>query len=496
MPTALAPSRSRVPDDRVRVMVDAPVNPAGKYVLYWMTAARRTRSSFALERAVEWSRELGKPLLVLEGLRAGYQWAADRHHVFVLQGMAEQRRRFEAAGVRYLAYVEPEPGAGSGLLAALAEHASIVVGDDSPVFFLPRMLAAAARRLSVRFEAIDGHGILPLSASDRAFPTAHAFRRHLQKVLPRHVDAMPRPDPLARLDRGAKATVPANVRSRWAFASARDLDRPAELAASLPIDHEPAPVPFAGGEAEGRALAKRFVDDRLAAYENDRNHPDADATSNLSPYLHFGHVSPHEVLALVAASCDWTPDRLNEPVGGARHGFWGMPTTAEAFLDQLVTWRELGATFCRHRDDVLAFESLPGWAKTTIAEHAGDRRPALYELHELEAARTHDPIWNAAQRQLLVEGRIHNYLRMLWGKLVYTWTPDARTALFTLVALNDRWAIDGRDPNSYSGIFWVFGRYDRAWGPERPVFGKLRAMTSASAARKLHLREYLARWSA
>lgn len=487
--------RSSVPTDRVRTLVDAPVRPERSYVLYWMTAARRTHYNFALDRAVDWARELGKPLVVLEGLRAGYRWAADRHHVFVLQGMQEQRQRLEAAGVRYLPYVEPKPDAGKGLLAALSEHAAIVIGDEAPVFFLPRMLRAAAEQVKVRFEAVDAYGLLPLRATDRAYPTAHAFRRHLQKELPRHLLAMPRADPLRRLDQRGHPSIPASVSARWGFATKAELRDAAGLAAGLPIDHQPAPVELLGGEAAGRAQAKRFVAERLQSYEEGRNHPDVDASSFLSPYLHFGHVSPHEVLALIARQNDWTPDRIGDPVNGARHGWWGLPTAAEAFLDQLVTWRELGANFRVHRDDHDRLESLPRWAKTTIAEHAGDPRPHLYDHAQLEKAETADEIWNAAQRQLLADGRIHNYLRMLWGKLVYTWSPDASTALRSLIELNNRWALDGRDPNSYSGIFWVFGRYDRAWGPERPVFGKLRPMTSASAARKLRLRGYLERYS-
>jgi len=171
-----------------------------------------------------------------------------------------------------------------------------------------------------------------------------------------------------------------------------------------------------------------------------------------------------------------------------------MNEHAEAFLDQLITWRELGFQFCHKRPDYHEYASLPSWVLETLQDHAGDLRPSLYAVKEFEEARTHDPVWNAAQNQLLEEGRIHNYLRMLWGKKILHWSPTPRDALQIMERLNNRYALDGRDPNSYTGIFWVLGRHDRAWGPERPVFGKVRYMRSANTKRKLRMKEYLRKW--
>ena len=481
-----------IPASRLRVITDLPPRP-GAYVLYWMIAARRTRHSFALQRARAWAEELRCPLLVLEPLRVDYRWAADRHHVFVLQGMADQRARLRAAGVRYLPYAEPEPGAARGLLAALAERAAVVVTDDWPAFFLPRMVEAAGRRLDVRLEAVDGNGLLPMRATDRVFTVAHSFRAYLQRELPACLEALPRPDPLAGYGLGA-ATVPRAVLERWPMLGDAELSDPARLAATLPIDHAPAPVERVGGERAGTARLERFLDEGLPRYLDERSHPDADATSGLSPWLHYGHVSTHQVLHALADREGWTPASLGPAQAGTRDGFWGASAAAEAFLDELVTWRELGFNYCAHRDDIDRFESLPEWARRTMAEHASDPRPHRYDLATLEAGETSDPLWNASQRQLLREGRIHNYMRMLWGKKIYEWSESGEQALAHMIALNDRWAVDGRDPNSYSGITWVLGRYDRAWGPERPIFGKLRYMTSSSTARKLRVREYLARY--
>jgi deoxyribodipyrimidine photo-lyase len=171
-----------------------------------------------------------------------------------------------------------------------------------------------------------------------------------------------------------------------------------------------------------------------------------------------------------------------------------MRPSAEAFLDQIVTWRELGFNLCWQRTDYDRYASLPEWARRTLAAHAADTREHVYGLEPFEAAATHDPLWNAAQRQLVREGRIHTYLRMLWGKKILQWTPSPEAALAVMVELNNKYAVDGRDPNSYAGIFWVLGRYDRAWGPERPVFGTVRYMSSVNTARKVRVKDYLRVW--
>lgn len=458
-----------------------------------MIAARRTSHSFALQRALEWSRQLRRPLLVLEPLRAGYRWAADRHHAFVMQGMGDQARRFAEAGVRYLPYVEPEPGAGRGLLHALAQRATVVITDDSPMFFLPRMIEAAGRRLDCRLEAIDGNGLLPVAATDRVFTRAHSFRAYLQKALPEHLEHLPVPEPLLGYD-GGTARVPRAVLERWPPARASTLRDPRAHVASLPIDHGPKVLTIDGGEKAGSRRLQAFMETGLPRYVDDRNHPDEDGGSGLSPYLHFGHVGAHAVLHALAQQEDWSPAELGPPQGGSREGWWGTSPAAEAFLDELVTWRELGLNGCAHLPRYEAFESLPAWARTTMAEHEADPRPYLVSVDALEEAHSPDPLWNAAQRQLRREGRIHNYLRMLWGKKIYEWSRCGAEALERMIELNNRWAIDGRDPNSYSGISWVLGRYDRAWGPERPIFGKLRYMTSASTMRKLRVRAYLDRY--
>ena len=484
---------SELPDLRLDPVNRAAPRPDGRFVLYWMIAARRTRWNFALERAVEWCRELGKPLVVLEALRCDYPWASDRLHRFVLDGMADNKRRLASTGARYYPYVEPREGAGKGLLAELAAEAAVVVTDWFPSFFLPRMVAAAGARLDVRLERVDGNGLLPLRAAEKVYGRAYDFRRFLQRELAPHLLEPPAADPLAEGDLPAAASVPRRILDRWPEAPA-GLLRGDGLDA-LPIDHSVAPVDRRGGTAAAARLLDRFVEERLTSYHEKRNQPLERSTSELSPYLHFGHVSSHEIFAAVADHEGWNPGRLSEEASGARRGWWGMDEGAEAFLDQLVTWRELGYNMAWQVEGHQRYESLPDWARRTLEEHADDRRPQLYDKTELESAATHDELWNAAQTQLVREGKIHNYLRMLWGKKIFEWSPSARDALPILIELNDRFALDGRNPNSYSGIFWCLGRYDRAWGPERPIYGKVRYMTSDSTRRKYKVDGYIERYA-
>ena len=486
---------ARVPTIRIRTLSEGPAPKDPAYVLYWMTGQRRPGWNFALQRAVEHAAEAGLPLVVLEALRCGYRYASDRHHAFLLQGMAAHAEAFDRPGVTYHPYVEPEAGAGKGLLAALSERAAAVVTDDWPAFFLPRMLAAAAEQVDVPFEAVDSAGLLPLHAAHRVFARAYDFRRFLQRELRPHLDDVPAADPLAGLTVTERAELPRAVTDRWAPASQDLLAASDDALAALPIDHAVRPTAMEGGSVAGTARLARFLDAGLPRYDDGRNDLDDVATSGLSPYLHYGHVGTHQILAALGERRGWSPKSVTDQTSGSRSGWWGAGAAEEAFLDQVVTWRELGFNYFAHAgDDGTAFESLPDWAQATLEEHASDRRPHLYDLEDFDAARTHDDLWNAAQTQLREEGVIHNYLRMLWGKKILHWSRTPREALATMLHLNDRYALDGRDPNSVSGITWVMGRYDRPWGPEREVFGKIRYMSSDNTRRKLRVKGYLERW--
>ncbi len=481
-----------VPTVRVQALNAISPRPDGEFVLYWMVAQRRLGWNFALQRAVALAAEMRRPLLILEALRVEYPWASDRHHAFILEGMLEHDGRLRNSGIGYYAYLESAPRAGSGLLAALAARAVCVVTDDHPGFFFPRMRQRAAQTIGCAMEAVDSCGIMPVAQPQRAFPSAHSFRRHLQRELHGPLREFPEPDPLRGANGLRFASDLKEIEARWP--RLRPGDSIGSLLASLPIDHAVTRIKGRwGGSKAARCALEEFVETRLAGYARDHNQPQQHASSELSAHLHYGHISSHEVFTALAEREGWNFSRVCGDCTGARRGWWGMSEGAEAFLDQLLSWRELGFNAARFLEDYREFDSLPSWAKTTLFEHENDPRPHTYSLEEFEEARTHDPLWNAAQTQLVREGVIHNYLRMLWGKKILHWSASPREALATMVQLNNKYALDGRDPNSYSGIFWVLGRYDRAWGPQRPVFGKIRYMSCENTARKLRVKGYVER---
>jgi deoxyribodipyrimidine photo-lyase len=340
---------------------------------------------------------------------------------------------------------------------------------------------------------VDSNGLTPLRATEKDYPTAYTFRRYLQKTLPEFLAARPLRDPLEPAKSLEAPRLPVEVLERWPSAASELADGSPDLS-ELPLDHSVGEVELEGGARAATRHLEDFLDDRIGRYAEERNHPDDDVSSGLSPYLHFGHISAHAVLEAISTREDWNGPFEDRPANGKRSGWWGMSEGAEAFLDELVTWRELGFNMAANRPDHREYGSLPDWARETLEEHADDPREYVYDTARFEEADTHDEVWNAAQRQLRRQGTIHNYLRMLWGKKIFEWSESPRRAAEVMIHLNNRWALDGRDPNSYSGIYWCLGRYDRPWGPERPIYGKIRYMTSASTVRKLRMSEYLERY--
>lgn len=483
-----------IPSTRLSQANSHAIREEGQYVLYWMTANRRSRFNFSLQRAVDRAKDLGKPLLVFEPLRTRYRWASDRMHRFVIEGMRDNANAFEKKTVTYFPYVESKPGEGTPLLFELAKRACVVVTDEYPCFFIPRMVSAVKDHIPARLELVDSNGVTPLRLPDRTFTVAHSYRRWMQKNILDLLLEFPKPDPLSRVKLPTLDGVPSAIVRRWKPANFRKL-LSADGLASIPIDHQVLPCDLIpGGSSEASRRLRSFIGGTLEAYGEDRNHPDYHATSGLSAHLHFGHISAHEMVSKVLDKEQWTPG-IAGPAEGKNNGFWNTSKSAEAFLDQVLTWRELSfnRTF-REPDRYDRFDSLPQWALATLNEHQEDPRPVMYSLEQFEAAETHDELWNAAQREIVRTGIMHNYMRMLWGKKILHWSKTPQEALRIMIQLNNKYGLDGRDPNSYGGIFWVLGRFDRAWGPKRPIFGSVRYMTSDSARKKLRLKQYLAKF--
>jgi deoxyribodipyrimidine photo-lyase len=231
---------------------------------------------------------------------------------------------------------------------------------------------------------------------------------------------------------------------------------------------------YKGGTREALSRLRRFVDERLARYDGDRNEPTPYATTELSAHLHFGHISPLTIALAVQES------------GAGKENI-------DALIEELIVRRELAINFVARNPDYDRLDGCPEWARKTLAEHRSDRRPFLYSASELETAQTHDPLWSAAQKEMVLTARMHNYLRMYWAKKILEWTPDAETAFQIAIDLNDRYEMDGRDPNGYTGVAWAIGgKHDRPW-PERPIFGTVRFMSYESTRKKFDSKAYIAR---
>jgi deoxyribodipyrimidine photo-lyase len=474
---------------RLRRLNDAPVASGGDYVLYWMQAYRRLERNHALDYALGCAAELGRPAVVYEGLRIDYPWASRRHHRFVLEGMQANAARAAELGLSYWPYVETEKGQGRGLLLRLSARACLVVTDDFPCFIVPPQSEALARKTPVPVFAVDSNSVVPLSLLGPPVSAAAHLRPRIHKAFaeawPHRAAKKPRLPDVARKHVDAPFDT-WNVKDVPAFVDA------------LPLDPSVPPVEGTpGGAPAARARLRAFVKKRLRGYAEERSEPrapDEGHASGLSPYLHFGHVSIEEVVeTALAATGGWTPDELRLHNRGRREGFFCDDPDVNSFLDEALTWRDVGFQWHRsRRADAASLETaLPAWALQSLGAHAADPRSSYYTADELENGATHDPLWNAAQRELVATGTIHNYLRMLWGKKVLEWSASPAEAYRTLEHLNNKYALDGRDPNSYTGILWCFGLFDRPW-PERKILGSVRYMSSENTARKFDVGPYYA----
>lgn len=456
--------------ERTRRIGGRAENEAGRFVLYWMRTAMRAHENPALDVALSLASARRLPLRVYQAVSERYPYASDRHHTFLLEGARDVARELAARGIPYGLHVEL-PGRRGPYLRLLAEQALAVVTEDFPLDPLRRWTAALADHALVA--AVDTACVVPMKIAGRAYQRAFEFERATRAERAARV-AAPWPEPGPRIDVEPSWTVEA---PEWPFTPVdpATMDIPA-LVAGAAIDHSVAPVPHTrGGSVAGYRRFAAFVESGLGDYHRWRNDPLAAAghgTSRMSPYLHYGQVSPLR-LARVAAQA-------------------GGPG-AEKFLDELLTWRELAYAFAAFSPALDTLAALPDWARASLESHAGDRRPSLPSWETLARSRTGDALWDAAQASLRVHGELHNNVRMTWGKALLEWTRDPATALGTLIDLNHRYALDGRDPASFGGILWCLGQFDRPFLPERPIFGTVRRRATSEHARRLDVPEYARR---
>ena len=446
---------------RVTKLNNSNENTKGRYVLYWMQMYKRANHNYALNLAIQMANERQLPLVVYEGLKFYYPWASDRIHTFILEGVAEKYEEFAERGIRYVFYLQRNKQDPKNTVARLAREAALLVTDDYPCFIIPQHNARIAE-LKLPVYAVDANGMVPLSALPKEEYAAYTIRPKINRLLP----DVPRSIVTPHVDVQKPAL---EVDCPQTIISA---DNIADLVSQCDIDHTVKPSPlYHGGTKAGRKRLSHFVRGILPYYDKTRSEPSFDGSSRLSPYLHFGFLSIQEIVHAV--------ERANAP-----------KPAKDAFLEEVIVRRELSFNLTRHNPNYDSLKALPDWALQTMRDHADDPRPELQEEETIEAGETYDELWNAAQRELVTTGLLHNYVRMLWGKKLIEWQRTYEMAFELLVHLNNKYALDGRDPNSYAGILWCFGKHDRPWF-DREIFGTIRYMTSNSMAKKFRAKAYI-----
>ncbi len=441
--------------ERVRPLNAARVR-RGDFVLYWMQAAQRADDNHALEYAAAQANELGQPLVACFGLTPDFPGANVRHYAFLLEGLKETEAGLGDRGVCLVVRRGPPDDAA----VELGRRASLVVTDDGHVRIERAWRRRAAVTLGCPLVEVATNTVVPVEvASAKEEYSAATFRPKIYRHLERFLVPLPR----TRLKKD----------SLGLRLDSLDLGDTAKVLAGLGLGPGPSPSPsFRGGASEAKRRLGEFLRTGLARYALDRNDPSLDATSRLSPYLHFGQISPLTIALAVR--------RRGQRPGRA------------PFLEELIVRRELAFNFVRYNRAYDRFAGLPAWCRATLLERAGDAREYVYTPTDLEGARTHDPYWNAAQREMVLAGRMHGYMRMYWGKKILEWSASPERAYGTALALNDRYELDGRDPNGFAGVAWCFGQHDRPWG-RRLVFGAIRYMNAAGLCRKFDADAYVRR---
>jgi deoxyribodipyrimidine photo-lyase len=440
---------------RVRDLNDSET-AAGDYVLYWMQQSQRAGSNPALEVAIADANRLRLPVIVGFGLMDEYPEANRRHYAFMLQGLQETRRRLRDRGIELVA----RRGAPVAVALALAERAALVVCDRGYLRHQRAWRRELAEQAPCRVLQVEGDVVVPVEvASAKQELAARTLRPKLHRVWDDYLIDLVEVEP-------ARPSLDLEVGSHVDLG---DLDA---ILDDLPLDGSvPAVRRFRGGTSEGRRHLREFLDDKLQGYGSGRNEPAAYKCSFLSPYLHFGQISPVEVaLAVRRAAAGSADDR-------------------SAYVEELIVRRELAVNFVHHQPDYDRYACLPDWARQTLAVHRGDCRDPVYNIEQLEAAETHDRHWNTAMQEMVVTGFMHNYMRMYWAKQILVWSPTPEIAYERILDLNNKHFLDGRDPNSYANVAWTFGLHDRPW-PERAIFGKVRSMTAAGLERKFDMASY------
>ena len=447
-------------DARVTVRRGGAPDLDGKCVVYWMQRAERGRDNHAVDLAVKVANALGLPLVVYFAGIANFPNANLRHYAFLNRGLVDVEEDLKERNISFVLRNAPHESH-ERLLKDV--EAAFLVGDENPMREPERWRRELAAKIKIPFWTVDADVVVPSKLIEKAQYGAYTIRPRLYRMLPEYLVAFENPKAEKAWHRPKdfhSDSVHEDMTRGW-----KELDRSVG-----PVEA------WVGGHHAAVKRLKHFTNKLMKDYERDRNRPEVDGTSAMSPYLHFGHIGPVSIALAVDAAVKKDP---------------ALQSARDGYINELVAWRELAVNFVKYTPNYDTADCAEDWAKKTIAEHAKDERERMYSLKQLETGETYDELWNAAQIQMVEYGWMHNYLRMYWAKKILEWTPNAATAVRFAVHLNDKYFLDGRDPNGYAGIAWsMLGKFDRAWG-ERPVFGKIRYMSGASTGRKFDSKLYI-----
>jgi deoxyribodipyrimidine photo-lyase len=427
----------------------------GRYVVYWMQASQRTEYNHALEYAIEKANELTQPVVAFFGITDHFPEANGRHYCFMLEGLKDAEVSLRTRGIKLvIRHESPESG-----VVKIGREASLVVVDRGYLRIQKHWREAAARALRCQVVQVESDVIVPVEvASPKEEYAAATIRPKIRKQLDRYLVPL-------KKSRPRKPSLGMDLESF-------DISDVGRAVSGLGVDRSVGRVEsFRGGLREAKRRLRAFIRNRLDTFDEFRNDPTRDNLSNMSPYLHFGQISPLYI-ALEAIKS-------------------GSLGTA-AFIEELIVRRELSMNFVFYNSQYDSFQSVPQWARKSLTRHRRDKRQYTYTLRELERAATHDPYWNAAQDEMRFTGKMHGYMRMYWGKKIIEWSPTPEDAYGIALYLNNKYELDGRDPNGFAGVAWCFGKHDRPWG-EREVFGKVRYMNAAGLRRKFDADAYVER---
>jgi len=455
-------------------------------VLYWMQQAQRVEANHALNLAISLANERKLPLRLVFVLSDRVPDANLRHYQFMLEGLAETAAKLDRLGLEFH-LCAGDPGK---TIAALASGNPIVVADQGYLRWQRQWRADLQARMDTQaYLEVESDAVVPVrTASDKEEYAAATIRGKILRHLEEFLEPAPLPEYQARP--GQDLSVPKDIPHLLCKADTGTEGLLGFARQHLALDDSvPCSGHFPGGHSEAVKHLELFLDKNLPLYAEKRNDPSLGIQSNLSPYLHFGQISALEVALRVLEYCE-VPAYAAAGLIKDKSGLEPLQAGVASFLEELIVRRELSCNFCHYNAAYDDYTCVPLWARKTLNDHLADPRPAMYSPEELESAQTDDPYWNAAQTEMLLTGKMHNYLRMYWGKKIIEWTPDPETAFSLMSWLNNKYQLDGSDPNSYAGIAWCFGKHDRPW-QSRPVFGSVRYMNAAGLRRKFDMAGYL-----